>query len=32
MSPTVYEPKNTAPWDDAFARWRAVREAANGKA
>ena len=32
VSPTVYEPKNTAPWDDAFARWRAVREAANGKA
>ena len=28
VRPTVYEPKNTAPWDDAFARWRAVREAA----
>ena len=22
VKPTVYEPKNTAPWDEAFARWK----------
>ena len=27
VSPTVYEPRDTAPWDDAFARWLAVRDA-----
>jgi sugar (pentulose or hexulose) kinase len=25
VRPTVYEPKDTAPWDDAFERWRSLR-------
>ncbi len=25
VQPKVYEPKNTAPWDDAFARWTALK-------